>query len=366
MMKNNISSLYVHIPFCESICNYCDFPKLQYFRFLAEQYLDALEKEIKDVVKNKDLETIYVGGGTPTVLEDDLFLKLLEMLKPYSLKVKEYTFEANPESLNENKIKMMKEYGVNRVSIGVESTDNKILSLINRKHTFEDVQKCVENLKKYRLDNFNVDLILGLPNVTKGMLKNDLDNLLSLDPKHISTYSLTVHPNTMFYINKINEPEDDISRELYDLVHETLTKHGYIHYEVSNFAKEGYESKHNFVYWKNKRYYGVGLASAGYIDNVRYKNTSNFDKYIKGINEKEEEYLSLKDEREYCLMLLLRTNQGISLKEYTQKYNKDLYLEKKKEIEEFISNGLLEIKDDRLVATYQGMMVLDQIIIALY
>ena len=366
MMKNNTSSLYVHIPFCESICNYCDFPKLQYFRFLAEQYLDALEKEIKEVVKNKDLETIYVGGGTPTVLEDDLFLKLLEMLKPYSLEVKEYTFEANPESLSEKKIEMMKEYGVNRVSIGVESTDDKILSLINRKHTFEDVQKCVENLKKYHLDNFNVDLILGLPNVTKGMLKKDLDNLLSLDPKHISTYSLTVHPNTMFYLNKVNEPEDDISRELYDLVHETLTKHGYIHYEVSNFAKEGYESKHNFVYWKNERYYGVGLASAGYIDNVRYKNTSNFDKYIKGINEKEEEYLSKKDEREYYLMLLLRTNQGISLKEYMQKFNKDLYLEKKKEIDEFFSNGLLEIKDDRLVATYQGMMVLDQIILALY
>ena len=204
MKKNNsISSLYIHIPFCQSICDYCDFPKLQYFRIFAEKYLQALKKEINETVENKKIKTIYVGGGTPTSLEDGLFEQLFKIIEPYSKYVDEYTFEANPESLSPKKIELMKRYGVKRVSIGVESTESKILKSINRRHTLEDVIKAVSSLKEYGINNYNVDLILGLPNVTKTLLKKDLINILALKPKHISTYSLTVHPHTRFYLNKL-------------------------------------------------------------------------------------------------------------------------------------------------------------------
>ena len=365
MKKNKITSLYIHIPFCTAICNYCDFPKLQYFRNFAIKYLEALEKELNQVVDNKDLKTIYVGGGTPTSLEDDLFLKLLEMIEPFSKKVEEYTFEANPESLSINKLEMMKKYHVSRISLGVESTDDNILKMLNRKHTFIDVINAVNNIKKVGIDNYNLDLILGLPHVSKDLLKKDLENILSLSPQHISTYSLTVHPNTVFYLNKIKEPEDDFSRELYDYINDELVKHDYIHYEVSNFAKKGYESKHNFVYWKNEQYYGVGLAAAGYIDNYRYKNTDNFDKYIKGINEKEVEELSLKDVEEYQIMLNLRTNIGIDLSLFKDIFNKDLYITRKEIIDNYISQNYLFIRDNHLIASHAGMMILDRIILDL-
>lgn len=365
MTKNKIDSLYIHIPFCEAICNYCDFPKLQYFRFLAEKYLVALRKDLEKTVKNKDLKTIYIGGGTPTVLEDDLFIELLEMIKPFSTEIEEYTIEANPESLTESKIKLMKQYGINRVSIGVESTDNKILKTINRKHTFEDVQIAVERLKKYEIDNFNVDLILGLPNCTKNALKKDLENILSLNPAHISTYSLTVNPHTVFFLEKVEEPNEDFSRELYDLVHKTLSNNGFIHYEISNFAKEGYESKHNQTYWDNAQYYGVGLGAAGYIDDIRYKNTVNLQRYLDGYLDRENEIVDLEDQKSYQIMLNLRTNKGIDLNQYNTLYNEDLYKKNKDIIDKLIKGKCLFIKDNHLIATYEGMMILDRIFLSL-
>lgn len=360
-----INSLYVHIPFCESICDYCDFPKLQYFRIFAEKYLKVLEQELKDRQVSYDLKTIYVGGGTPTALEDDLFFRLLEILKPFSKDVEEYTFEANPESLSLAKLEMMKKYGVNRISLGVQSTDDKILKAINRHHSFIDVKNAVNNIKKVGIDNFNVDLILGLPHVSKIMLKKDLDNILMLEPKHISTYSLTVHPHTMFYIKNIEEVDDDMARELYDFVHEYLTSNGYNHYEVSNFALTNFESIHNKTYWRNEEYYGVGLGAAGYIDDIRYKNTTNLDKYLKSEYEDEVEVVDLTDKREYQIMLNLRTKEGINLISFKNEYKEDLYSANKTAIDEMIKSGLLIMENNHLKPTYEGMMILDQIILKL-
>lgn len=367
MKKNNnsISSLYIHIPFCQSICDYCDFPKLQYFRIFAEKYLISLKKEIDLTVKNKDLKTIYVGGGTPTSLEDDLFEQLLKMIEPYSKYVIEYTFEANPESLTASKISLLKKYKVNRVSIGVESTNDAILRSINRHHTFNDVKIAFYNLRNIGINNINVDLILGLPNVTKSLLKKDIENILSLNPTHISTYSLTVHPHTVFYINKIEEPEADYAYDLYAYVHKILESKKFIHYEVSNFALSGYESKHNFVYWNNEQYYGVGIGAAGYIDNIRYKNTNNLQKYMNKKFDREEEIVSLKDNLEYQIILNLRTNRGIDLIYFNNNFNKDLYREKKNIIDDYISKKYLFIKDNHLIATFDGMMILDKIILDL-
>jgi oxygen-independent coproporphyrinogen-3 oxidase len=364
-MNKDILSLYIHIPFCNHICDYCDFPKLQYFRFLAEKYLESLEKEIKQYSISTNLETIYIGGGTPTALEDDLFEKLLKIVEPYSKNIKEYTVEANPESLTLAKLKLMRKYNINRISIGVESTNDKILNTINRHHTWEDVKTCISNAKKEGFDNLNVDLILGLPNVSKKLLKEDLDNLLSLDIQHISAYSLTVHPNTVFGIKNIQEEKQEIQREQYDLVHEFLKEKGFIHYEISNWAKQGYESLHNFTYWKDEQYYGVGLGAAGFIGNIRYSNTKSINKYIGGNFIAEQEIVSLQDDLEYFIMLNLRTNKGINLEIFKEKFGFNFYEEYKNEIDNFISNGFLVKENNSIIPTYSGMMILDTIVLEL-
>ena len=365
MMRNKVKSLYIHIPFCEHLCDYCDFPKLQYFRNFAIKYLDALEKELCSYQINHQLNTIYVGGGTPTALEDDLFVELLEIIKPYSQRVIEYTFECNPESLSDFKLQKMKEYGVNRLSIGVESTNDEILKAINRHHTFEDVKNAISRAKSYGFDNINVDLILGLPGSDKTQLKRDLDNLLSLGVQHLSSYSLTVHPNTVFYLKQIPEPLNDQSRELYDLVHDIMKDNGFIHYEVSNWCLPGRESKHNLVYWKNEQYYGVGLGASGYLGSIRYTNTKSITEYLKGKTVDVKEIVDQSDDAEYQIMLNLRTIHGLNLKEFENKFGYDLSKTKIKEIDALIKNKLLELKDDSLIPTYEGMMVLDTIILQL-
>ena len=365
MKKNKVNSLYIHIPFCESICDYCDFSKLQYFRNFADKYLSALEKELTQRVDNKDLKTIYIGGGTPTSLDDDQFETLLKMVKPYSKNVEEYTVEANPESLTLSKIKLLKKYGVNRLSIGVESTDDEILKSINRKHTFADVRNAIELARENGIHNINLDLIIGLPNVSEKMLLKDIYNILSLNPDHISCYSLTVHEHTVFYLNGISEPVEEFAYDAYKRIDEELEKAGYRHYEISNWSKPGKESKHNLTYWNNERYYGIGLSASGYVDDIRYKNTTNFNKYISLSNEIEEEVVTKEDEIEYEIMLKLRTRSGLDLEQFKNKFGLDLFLVKKEAIEQYINTGYLEMIGSAIVPTFEGMMIEDKIVLDL-
>ena len=352
---NNIHSLYIHIPFCNKICDYCDFTKLQYFRNFASDYLKALKDELKSY-KIKNLKTIYVGGGTPTALEDDLFLELLQIIDPYTKDVKEYTFEANPESLSLEKIKMLREHGVNRVSLGVQTTNDKILKMVNRDHTFEQVKTAVKKLKENGINNINVDLILGLPHTSKKILKEDLKNALSLDIKHISCYGLTVNPHTALFNKGFKEPESDVLRDFYDIVEQTLKENGFVHYEVSNWAKPGYQSEHNLAYWRNEQYYGCGLGASGYIRDIRYKNTINLSQYLKREFVFEKEIVSEKDKITYQIMLNLRTIEGLDV---------NFVKEKEPIIEELIKENFLVKKDDYLIPTFEGMMILDQIILKL-
>ena len=354
-MNKEINSLYIHIPFCNKICDYCDFTKLQYFRNFALDYLKALKVELKSY-KIKKLKTIYVGGGTPTALDDDLFLELLETLDKYAKGVKEYTFEANPESLSLNKIKMLKEHHVNRISIGIQTTNDKILQSVNRDHTFEQVKTAINNLKENGIDNINVDLILGLPHSSEKILKEDLKNILSLDIKHISCYGLTVNPHTALYNKGFKEPESDRLRDFYDIVEHSLRENDFIHYEVSNWAKEGYQSEHNLTYWRNQQYFGVGLGASGYIKDIRYKNTINLNEYLKHHFIYEKEVVTPKDNLTYQIMLNLRTIEGL---------DKSFIKDKDQEIQELIANGLLKEINNHLIPTYEGMMTLDQIILAL-
>ena len=352
---NNIHSLYIHIPFCNKICDYCDFTKLQYFRKFAVGYLNALKDELASY-NIKDLKTIYVGGGTPTALEDDLFLELLQIIDSYRDGVKEYTFEANPESLSLAKAKILKEHGVNRVSLGVQTTNDKILQAVNRDHSFEQVKTAIKILKKQGIDNINVDLILGLPHSSKSILEIDVKNVLSLGIKHISCYGLTVNPHTTLFNKGFKEPSGDVLRQYYDLVEDILKENGFIHYEVSNWAKPGYESEHNLTYWRNEQYYGVGLGASGYIGETRYKNTVNLSQYLTRVFVNEKENVSNRDKLTYQIMLNLRTIEGLDAK----------YVEGKETVvEKLLKDGLLVKKENRLIPTYEGMMILDQLILKL-
>ena len=352
---NNIHSLYIHIPFCNKICDYCDFTKLQYFRKFAISYLDALKDELASYNIGK-LKTIYVGGGTPTALEDDLFLELLKIIDPFKEGVKEYTFEANPESLSLEKIKMLKKHGVNRVSLGVQTTNDKILKAVNRDHSFEQVKTAIKNLKEQGIDNINVDLILGLPHTSKKVLENDIKNVLSLDVKHISCYGLTVNPHTALFNKGFEEPSGDKLRQYYDIVENILKENGFIHYEVSNWSKPGYQSEHNLTYWRNEQYYGVGLGASGYIGETRYKDTINLSQYLTRAFISEKEKVSDKDKLTYQIMLNLRTIEGLDIK-YVQ--------DKESIVDELVKEGLLIKEQNKLVPTYEGMMILDQIILKL-
>ena len=352
---NKVKSLYIHIPFCTHLCDYCDFTKLQYFRNFAVSYLDALEDELNSYPIEK-LKTIYVGGGTPTALDDDLFEKLLKIIDKYVDGVKEYTFEANPESLSIAKIKLLKAHHVNRVSIGVQTTNQKILDNLNRKHSFSQVKEAVKKLGEVGIDNINIDLILGLPHSSEKILKEDLKNILSLEPKHISCYGLTVNPHTVLFNKGFKEPDGDALRKYYDIVEEELTKNGLIHYEVSNWTKPGYQSEHNLTYWRNEQYFGCGLGASGYIKDIRYKNTVNLSQYLTRVFVNEKEEVSNRDKLIYQIMLNLRTAEGLGVS-----FVKD----KEKEIRELIDGGFLIEKNNRLVPTYEGMMTLDQVILKL-
>ena len=360
-------SLYIHIPFCEHLCDYCDFPKLQYFRIYAEPYIEKLIEEIESY-QIEDLDTIYVGGGTPTSLEDDLFDKLFTYLGKYSKNIKEFTCECNPESLSENKLNILKKSGVNRLSIGVESTDDKILKAINRNHTFNDVKSSISLARSKGFNNIAVDLIMGLPNVSIKMLEKDILNILSLNIDHISCYSLTVHENTVFKINNIDEPSEEYSRDAYDLIHEILTNNGFEHYEISSFCKNGKKSLHNLTYWRNETYYGCGVGAAGYLDNYRYKNTRNVLAYInKDERVCEKEYLNFKDIKDYFIILNLRTNEGISLLKYQHLFNEDFYETQKDILDTFIKDKLLVLDKEKeiIYPTYEGFMILDTILLKL-
>lgn len=358
-------SLYIHIPFCEHICHYCDFPKLQYFTYLAKKYLAKLKEELDGYAINHRLDTIYIGGGTPTALEDDLFEELLKMVQPYLKGVKEFTVEANPESLIHSKLVLLKKYGVNRISLGVESTDERILKLLNRHHTFEDVKNVIKSARELGFSNINVDLILGLPQVDKKLLSMDIDRLIALGVEHISCYSLTIHPHTKFYLDGFKEVSDDFSRELYDLIADKLKEAGYVHYEVSNWAKPNYYSLHNMTYWKDEQYYGIGLGASGFIGKYRYRNTYSITKYNDGAFLDSRELVTYEDDKTYYIMLSLRTIFGLSFEEYQKRFGEDFLTEHQKSIDSFLEQGLAKIEGEHLIPTYEGMMILDQMILAL-
>lgn len=353
-------SIYIHIPFCKNICTYCDFCKMYYNKKYIDNYLEKLKEEIKERYKDEKIKTIFIGGGTPTSLDKDELTKLLEITKIFNTEKEiEFTIESNVESLDEDKLKIMKEYGVNRLSIGIQSFDNNIIKILGRTHTKEEIYEKVKLAKKY-FNNINIDLIYAVTDDIE-IIKKDLEEFLKLDIPHISTYSLIIEDKTILKINNYQNIDEDIDYKMYKIIEETLEDNNYIHYEVSNYAKKGFESKHNLVYWNNEEYYGFGLGSTSYINNIRIANTKNLNKYLNRIYLDEEEYEDEEVRIENEIMLGLRKLSGINLDTFKEKYKIDL--EEKYNIKSLIKDKYLIKEDNHIKINKEYIYISNEILL---
>lgn len=318
-LKSNVKSCYIHIPFCNSICSYCDFCKVYYKTNLVGAYLNSLSNEIDKYYKGEVLDTIYIGGGTPSSLSINELNKLFSIINKLNISDNyEFSFECNLEDINEELLILLKKTKVNRISIGVESFNKRILKILNRRYDI-DITNRINLCKKY-FDNINIDLMYAIPSETIDELENDIDTFLNLDIPHISTYSLIIEKNTVMYNKKLKNIDEDTDYEMYKLIIDKL-KNKYNHYEISNFSKVGLESRHNLTYWNNNNYYGFGVGASGYINNTRYDNTRSITKYITGNYRLESNKLSYNEEVENAFILGFRKIDGINIKEFSDRYS---------------------------------------------
>ena len=357
-----MNTVYIHIPFCSSICTYCDFAKMLYFEKFVSRYLDALLYEIKTRYKGEEIKKIYIGGGTPSALNIKETKKLFEIIKKFKISTEsEFTIECNINDITPEKIKLYKNNGVNRISLGIQTFNKKVLIKMNRNHDYNIVKEKIELLKKNGIKNINVDLIYAFPETTILDLKNDLDLFFSLDVNHISTYSLMIEPHTMLFINKTKKINEELDYDMYNFICKEMENHGFIHYEISNFCLPGYESKHNLTYWNNLEYYGFGLGASGYIGNLRYTNTLSFDKYLEHKFIFEEENLTLKDKKIYELILGFRKINGINIDEFNQKYNDNIL--DKSLIKKLINDKNLIVKENFIKIPYEKIYIQNEILL---
>lgn len=358
-------SLYVHIPFCKKICPYCDFVKVLENKNFIEPYINELVKDISFFIDNNfKFETIYIGGGTPSILSSKNLEILLSNLRKILKNGGEFTIEANPESIDETKLSILKKFDINRISIGLQTFNKELLKSLNRDYNINYFD--LINLVKKYIKNINVDFIYGLPNQDLESIKNDLEKFIKLDINHVSLYSLQVEENTLFYNEGVKEISSDQSSEMYNYILNYLRNNGFNRYEVSNFAKPGYESKHNLTYWNNEKYYAIGIGASGYINNIRYKNSANLTKYIKGLREKEIEKLNNEDVRKYYLICNLRKAEGFDLNEYNYKFNKDFLIDYKEEIEYLLAVKAINIENNRIKCTDYGILTLNLVLEKLF
>ena len=355
-----VKSVYIHIPFCSDICSYCDFCKFYYNSYMVDKYLDALEDEVRNNYKGDIINTIYIGGGTPSSLNIEQLNRLFEIIDLFNKDIIEFTFECNIENIDEEKVKLIKNNGVNRISIGVQSFNGNLLNFLNRKHKKEEVIEKINFIKKY-IDNINIDLMYAIPGEDLKILNNDIDKILELDISHISTYSLIIEDNTILKNMNIDYIDEDIDYEMYKLICNKLKENGYIHYETSNFSKDGYESKHNLVYWNNEEYYGFGLGASGYIDNVRYTNTKSINHYLEGKYRYEESILSINEVIENEFILGFRKLKGIDINKLKDKYNLDI--NKFDFINKLINDNKLILKDNYLSINEDNIYVSNNILV---
>lgn len=355
-------SLYVHIPFCRHICAYCDFAKVFYQEDWADAYLVQLEKELEKRNANTAHDTVYIGGGSPSALNEKQLKKLFEILKtPLSCPV-EATIEINPEDLTLEKARLISDANINRVSLGVQTFQTHLLEKLGRHHDLEIVKRALNYLVEVGIKRISIDFIYGLPNQTFKDLKADLEIIKTLPMiNHVSFYTLILEEHTKFYNDGVVLKSDDWLIEAQSILIEGLKALGFERYEVSNFSKPNQQSKHNLVYWHHQHYIGIGCGASGYIKNERYDNTKSLTQYLKGITTYQTTPLSKEDEMFEVIMLGLRLTKGISLDEFKMRFNTtpfDVF-----DLNRFIQMKLLVVEDGYLKTTPQGMNVLDEILI---
>ena len=355
-----INCVYIHIPFCEKKCKYCSFCSFSLLK-IKDEYINALIKEIKFFYKNEDLKTIYFGGGTPSLLDINDIKKILENFN-FNSKT-EITIEINPHNISKEKLIAYKNLGINRISVGVQSFDNKILNTIGRNHTTNEALDVINMIKNVGFDNFSIDLIYGLPNQTIKNWQDTLDIALNINPAHISLYGLKIEKGSYFYkYPPKNLPNDEMQAKMYKIAINKL-KQKYIHYEFSNFAKnENYYSRHNSSYWECKNYYGFGLSASGYVENKRYTNTFNFREYLKNPLKKEYEILNKENMIEEEIFLGLRLTKGIDFNKINNKYNIDIYKIYKNEFEKFLNLNLMEKTQNGVKLSQKGILLSNEIL----
>jgi len=363
MNLNTLSSVYIHIPFCSNICNYCDFCKIYYHKKYISLYLDNLEKEIKSRYRGEKIDTIYIGGGTPSSLDTLELKRLFEIIKIFNFNDEiEFTIEANIENITLEKAKLFIKNKVNRISLGVQSFNKDNLKILGRNHTKEEIYEKINLLKEVGFKNINIDLIYGV-NSNLDIVKEDIDNFLKLDISHISCYSLILEDNTILKINNFNQIDEDTDYEMYNYIETKLKENNYIHYEISNYAKDGYLSKHNLNYWNNGYYYGFGLSAVSFIDNYRIENTKNLTKYLKGYYIENNDYEDIQTRMETDIILSLRKIEEININNFNQKYNINFY--DICNVDKLISEEKILIEKDYLKINPKYLYVMNDIIIEL-
>lgn len=363
--------IYIHIPFCKRKCYYCDFISYQNKTELIDKYIESICLEIENWKKSINMSqykvtTIYIGGGTPSYIEQKHILQILKKLKEFINKNVEITIEVNPGTVTNSKLKEYKSAGINRLSIGLQETHDDLLKMIGRIHNFEEFINTYNWARGAGFDNINIDLMIGLPNQTIQDTKENLEKVLKLKPEHISVYSLILEEGTILEKQieqgKLVLPDEETERAMYWNVKNTLEKNGFNHYEISNFAKEQKESKHNMNCWNQEQYRGFGIAAHSYIEGVRFSNTTNLEEYIenslkqdfaKNIRIHERQNREAK-KKEYML-LGLRKLEGVSITKFKNKYKENPLFLYKNELNELVQEKLIIIGGDRIKLTKKGL-----------
>ncbi|MGE7978768.1 radical SAM family heme chaperone HemW [Psychrobacillus sp. NPDC093200] len=366
-----VRGVYIHIPFCHQICNYCDFNKFYFHNQPVDEYIESLGKEMalwQDDLAKAKIETIFLGGGTPTALSLEQLERLLTLIHQYIPleHVKEFSSEANPDELTLEKMQLMRKFGVNRLSMGVQTFNQDLLKILGRTHSNNHVYDVIQYAKQTEFPSISIDLMYGLPNQTMEQWKESLQEAFRLKIPHISAYSLLVEPKTIFYNllskGKLSLPGEDLEAEMYGYLMDEMKKNGYKQYEISNFSYEGKASEHNLLYWNNDEYIGLGAGAHGYVNSIRYSNHGPLKKYMQQLEIGEKPVMMQKEvtyeeKMEEEMFLGLRKNQGVSLSNFDKRYGKSLYEAYGNEIEELLKKELLEIKNDYVFLTNRGRFV---------
>ncbi|MFY4774867.1 radical SAM family heme chaperone HemW [Metabacillus sp. RGM 3146] len=367
-----VQAAYIHIPFCEHICHYCDFNKIFIKNQPVEGYLRSLQKELEISAEKhgtSELKTIFIGGGTPTALNEKQLEFLLEAIRAElnpDYKAVEFSMEANPGDLSYEKLKILKEGGINRLSIGVQSFQDELLKEIGRVHRKEDVFRTVNDARRAGFENISLDLMFGLPGQTAADFKETLELAFTLDAEHYSAYSLIVEPKTVFYNlmqkGKLSLPPQEEEAIMYEMLMAEMEKKGFHQYEISNFSLPGMESLHNLTYWNNDSYFGFGAGAHGYVKGIRTVNAGVLSKYMKMIEESEFPYIAenkvtLQEQMEEEMFLGLRKTAGVSKSLFSEKYGIEVNAIFAAAILEQKEKGLLEEDEDHIRLTHQGKLL---------